>query len=70
MQANVTEHDFGFWLELFPESQQEAIVLIRLGMNGTKEKVLFSTYCNQESVHTQMSISKRKQPVSKIKAGR
>jgi hypothetical protein len=70
MKVEVTEYDFGFWFDFMPESQQDVINLIRLGMNVTKERLFLSSYCDKEKVYTQMSISKRKQPVSKIKSGR
>jgi hypothetical protein len=52
MKATLTEHEGCYSIELTPESQVEAVSLIRLGMNRTQEVRSANTHAHQDGTVT------------------
>jgi len=67
MKATLEELDGGFWITFEPETMQEQVDLVRFGLNATKERVWFETYATKDYIGTQVSLSRRRKPVSRVK---
>lgn len=69
MIVNFHELDHGFHLEFTPEDMEDQAILVRFGLNATKERIMMGTSVEAKSgIHAWISISKRKLLVRTIKA--
>ena len=66
MKVTMRELGMAFFLEFSPETMRDQITLIRFGKNATKERFRMSVHACKESISAAVSISKRKNPVSRI----
>ena len=70
MKVTVQEHSACFGIELTPETIAEAALLIRLGINATKDVRSVSATAHADgSIYGSVVIGKRKQSRCAVKAG-
>ena len=71
MKVNVNEHGGCFSINLEPETIAEAALLIRLGINGTKEVRSLSAYASGDNtISACVVIGKHKKPSSQVAKGK
>jgi len=67
MLIKVEEYEGCFGLDLTPETQEDIIVLVRLGINKTKElRGVFVDAYNDKTLSASIVIGKKKNPITKV----
>ena len=71
MQVKLTEFSRCFGIDLVPDTMEEQALLIKFGMNATKEvKNLATTVHVDNKIFSWFVLGKRKQSVSVVKGGK
>lgn len=71
MKININEWDHVFEFDLTPETVAEAALLVRIGMNTTKEVSYISTNANKDGTITSgIALKKVKRVVSQVSRGK
>jgi len=70
MKTKLDEYSETFFLELLPESQEDEHILVRFGLNATKELKFASVIVMEDDTVAQICILKRKRPLNSLDQGK
>ena len=71
MKTSITEYEHTFYIEFHPETLEDAIFLVRMKLNVTKERMVFDTTVFEDlKMYSYLSLSKRSVSFTGIDKGK